>query len=194
MNNEVKEKQKEFTFIFINGGWWLKISTVAELADYLSETDSRWENALNNLLNSKEFTKFGNEHAGALATSIGLFGVNHGINGIDATLVFKEQIVNDQLNELKSGNTLAINKMGGYWVLKPEEVNGENKAYSQWCRKREMVFPNFTKRELKIKKFPLGNHWYAYLGDVQLRDNDKVKWNTYEDAYEYAKQFISDDK
>ena len=194
MNNEVKEKQKEFTFIFINGGWWLKISTVAELADYLSETDSRWENALNNLLNSKEFTKFGNEHAGALATSIGLFGVNHGINGIDATLVFKEQIVNDQLNELKSGNTLAINKMGGYWVLKPEEVNGENKAYSQWCRKREMVFPNFTKRELKIKKFPLGNHWHAYLGDVQLRDNDKVKWNTYEDAYEYAKQFISDDK
>ena len=194
MNNEVKEKQKEFTFIFINGGWWLKISTVAELADYLSETDSRWENALNNLLNSKEFTKFGNEHAGALATSIGLFGVNQGINGIDATLVFKEQIVNDQLNELKSGNTLAINKMGGYWVLKPEEVNGENKAYSQWCRKKEMVFPNFTKRELKIKKFPLGNHWYAYLGDVQLRDNDKVKWNTYEDAYEYAKQFISDDK
>lgn len=194
MNNEVKEKQKEFTFIFINGGWWLKISTVAELADYLSETDSRWENALNNLLNSKEFTKFGNEHAGALATSIGLFGVNQCINGIDATLVFKEQIVNDQLNELKSGNTLAINKMGGYWVLKPEEVNGENKAYSQWCRKKEMVFPNFTKRELKIKKFPLGNHWYAYLGDVQLRDNDKVKWNTYEDAYEYAKQFISDDK
>ena len=194
MNNEVKEKQKEFTFIFINGGWWLKISTVAELADYLSETDSRWENALNNLLNSKEFTKFGNEHAGALATSIGLFGVNHGINGIDATLVFKEQIVNDQLNELKSGNTLAINKMGGYWVLKPEEVNGENKAYSQWCRKKGIVFPNFTKRELKIKKFPLGNHWYAYLGEIQLRDGDKLKWNTYEEAYEYAKQFISDDK
>ena len=53
MSNEVKDKQKEFTFVFINGGWWLKVSTVAELNDYLVETDSRWENAINNLLNSK---------------------------------------------------------------------------------------------------------------------------------------------
>lgn len=191
---QIKERQKEFTFIFINGGWWLKISTLMELADYISETDSRWENAINNLLNSKEFTRYGDEHAGALATSIGFFGVNNGINGLDAAMLFKEQIINDQINEIKSGNTLVINKIGGYWALTPEEISGDKKKYKQWCRKKELIFPNFSKKELKIKKFPLGNHWYAYLGDVQLRDNDKVKWNTYEEAYEYAQQFIKENK
>lgn len=192
MSNEVKDKQKEFTFVFINGGWWLKVSTVAELNDYLVETDSRWENAINNLLNSKEFTRYGDEHAGALETSIGFFGVNNGINWLEATILFKEQIVNDQLNEIRKGNTVVINKKGGYCVLTPDELSGDNKAYRQWLRKKELIFPNFTRKELKIKKFPLGNHWYAYLGDVQLRDKDIIKWNTYEEAYEYAKQFINE--
>lgn len=194
MVKTVNEDKMEYTFVFLNGGWWLKVSTVKELAAYLTETDSRWENALNNLLNSKEFTKYGNEHAGAIATSIGFFGANNGLNGLDATLAFKEQIIQDQLSEIKNGNIVLINKVGGYWTLKPEEASGDTKVYSQWCRKKELVFPNFTKKELKIKKFPLGNHWYAYLGDIQIRDNDKVKWNTYEEAYEYAKQFIKEDK
>ena len=40
----------------------------------------------------------------------------------------------------------------------------------------------------------MGTHWYAYLGDMQIRDNDKLKWDSYEEAYEYAQQFIKDNK
>lgn len=190
MIEQDKDKSVEYTFIFMNGGWWLKVSTVRELTAYLLETDSRWEKYLNNLLNSKEFTRYGNEHADVVATSIGLFGVNNGLEGVTAANIFRERIVQDQFNEINSGNTIAINSVGGYFVLR----YGKDKKYSQWCKRKELVFPSFKKEELKIKRFPMGNHWYAYLGDMQIRDNDKLKWNSYEEAYEYAKQFIEEDK
>lgn len=38
---------------------------------------------------------------------------------------------NKTKNELMSGNTLVINKRGGYWILKTDEVSGDTKVYSQ---------------------------------------------------------------
>lgn len=32
---------------------------------------------------------------------------------------------------------------------------------------------------LKIDK---GQHYYAYVGDMQVRDGDVLKWNTYDEA------------
>lgn len=173
----------EYTFIFMDGGWWLKIRTVEELASYIMAADSRWENALDNLLNSKEFTRRGTKHADTLATAIGFYGINRGLNGIDATTSLREQLVNNQLDEIRNGRTLLVNKNGGYFALKDEK-------YSQWCRKKELSFPDFDKKDLKIERFPMGKHWYAYLGNMQIRDNDKSKFNSYEEAYEYAQQFI----
>lgn len=191
---QVNENNIEYTFIFMNGGWWLKISTIKELTDYLIATDSRWEQALNNLLNSKEFTKHGMEHAGAIATAIGFYGTNRNLNGVDATLLLREQLVDDQLNEIRNGNTVVINRNGGYFILRDKDLSGDTKKYSQWCKKKELIFPDFKKNELKIERFPMGTHWYAYLGDMQIRDNDRLKWDSYEEAYEYAQQFIKDNK
>ena len=33
---------------------------------------------------------------------------------------------------------------------------------------------------LKIDK---GQHYYAYVGDMQVRGGDVLKWNTYDEAY-----------
>lgn len=182
-SNDIKN---EFTFIFMNDGWWLKVSTVEELKQYLLETESNWEGILDNLLNSKEFIRYGNEHDGEIATSIGFFG----LNGIDATILFRERIISDQLNEIKNGNTIVINSVGGYFILNDKGLNGDTKKYSQWCKRKELKFPDFSKENLKIERFPLGNHWYIYLDGVQLRDKDKIKWNSYEEAYNYASKFI----
>lgn len=170
----------------MNGGWWLKVSTVEELKQYLLEAESNWEGILDNLLNSKEFIRYGNEHDGEIATSIGFFG----LNGIDATILFRERIISDQLNEIKNGNTIVINSVGGYFILNDKGLNGDTKKYSQWCKRKELKFPDFSKENLKIERFPLGNHWYIYLDGVQLRDKDKIKWNSYEEAYNYASKFI----
>ena len=58
--------------------------------------------------------------------------------------------------------------------------------YTQFCRRNELVFPNFTEDDIKIRQFDGGRHYYAYLGDMQLRDGENLKWNSYEQAYNVA--------
>ena len=33
-------------------------------------------------------------------------------------------------------------------------------------------------------------HWYAYLGDVQLKNGDVEKWDTRNEAYEFARSLV----
>lgn len=59
--------------------------------------------------------------------------------------------------------------------------------FTQFYRREELVFPNFTEDDIHIKQYgEKGIHWYAYIGDMQLHYGDKRKWNTYEAAKEYA--------
>lgn len=182
---ENTEKEIEYLFVFKNGGWWLKISSINELFDYHEKTDVRWESAFSNLIHSKEFFRDGNEHCNALALAIGMYGSRNKINALDATVAIKSQVLSTQLDLLLKGYDIYINSSGGYHMEK-------GKNYKQWYRKKKLIFPNFKKDELKIKKFPMGTHWYAYIGDMQLRDGDTVKWDKYEDAYNYAQQFMKE--
>ena len=59
-----------------------------------------------------------------------------------------------------------------------------------FVRRKELVFPNFKRDEIRIKKFPNGEHYYAYIDDMQVRDGDTLKWNTYEEAYNQALSMI----
>ena len=37
----------------------------------------------------------------------------------------------------------------------------------------------------------MGNHYYAYIDDVQVRDGDKLKWDSYDEAYSYASSLVN---
>ena len=54
---------------------------------------------------------------------------------------------------------------------------------SQFCRRKSLVFPDFKKSDIRIQKYDCGSHYYAFVGDMQVRDGDRLKWNTYEEAY-----------
>lgn len=172
----------EYTFVFIEGCWYLKISTLEELMDYVKMTDSHWEKVLSNLVNSKEFVQGGERHAGPVESSIGLYGSNNGLSAIEAVDSFRQQVIREQVNEINNGNIIVVNKNGGYFMLDKDKQG----VYSQWCKRDRIEFPEFKRKDIRIKKFPLGNHWYAYVGDIQIKDGDKIKWNSYEEAYEYV--------
>ena len=179
----------EYTFVFIDSCWYLKISTLEELREYTKTTDKHWEETLSNLINSKEFTRYGNRHAGPVETSIGLYGSNKGLSAFEAVDSFRQQVINEQIKEINKGNILVVNKNGGYFILDKDK----QEMYKQWCKRDNIEFPEFKEQDIRIKRFPLGNHWYAYIGDTQIRDGDKLKWNSYEEAYEYASQFVNKD-
>ena len=61
---------------------------------------------------------------------------------------------------------------------------------AQFCWRKQLVFPDFKKEDIRVRKFNGGQHWYAYIGDMQVRDGDRLKWNTQEAARAAAEALV----
>ena len=175
----------EYLFVFKNGCWWLKITEPAQLFDYYEKTDSKWSAEFYNLITSKEFGT-GEKHADKLAYAIGQYGANRGLNPIQATQDFRAKVLGNQLDALLEYGEIYINRNGGYHF----KHNVED-VYKHWVRRKEFVYPDFKKDDIRISQFPGGEHWYAYIGDMQIKDGGVQKWDTYEEAYEKASKLIT---
>jgi hypothetical protein len=175
---------KEYIFVWKYGGWWLKINTPEQLFDYYENTEGKWTQTFSRLINSKEFGT-GTEHADNLSFAIGTYGINRNYNPIQATIGFRYEMMRNQLKYLLESGEIYINKNGGY------HCKSKEKEYSQFIRRTEFVFPDFKENEIKVERFPGGNHFYAYIGDMQVRDGDTLKWDTYEEALNKAKEYIN---
>ncbi len=179
-------KVEEYLFVYKNGGWWLRINEPKQLFDYYEKTDSRWSDGFYNLITSKEFGN-GENHANSLAYAIGTYGANRKLNAIEATQSFRVAVLSNQLDVLLKYHEIYINRNGGY-----HPNTSGRKDYSQFVRRKRLIFPEYKESDIRIKQFTGGEHWYAYIGDLQIKDGDIIKWNTYEEAYRKAKELISE--
>ena len=175
----------EYIFVFKNGCWWLKIDTTAKLFDYFEKVDSKWAEGFWSLINSKEFNKFGQRHADELAIAMGMYGSNRNMTNFDAAMNFRHDVLINMYTAVIEHGEIYVGSRGGYHFKTP------NDSYEQFCRRKEFVFPDFKENDIRVKQFPMGTHWYAYVGSVELRDGDRVKWDTRDEAYNFAKRYIS---
>lgn len=173
----------DYLFIFKNGGWWLKIQDVEQLLDYHKQANKKWNKAITTLIHSKEFSKNGNCHVDNLGYAIGLYGSNRKLDALSSIVFFRQQIVNDQINCIFKYGSIYVNEVGGYHYEDTEE------NHDGYIKKKECIFPDYSQEDIKIERFTGGTHFYAYVGEVQVKNGDKIKWNTYEEAMEEAKRF-----
>ena len=87
----------------------------------------------------------------------------------------------NQLRTIKEYGAVFINSVGGHTF---------SLEYTQFCRRKNLVFPNFKRSDIRIKKYEGGCHYYAFVGDMQVRDGDNLKWNTFEAAYRKAEELV----
>ena len=175
----------EYLFVYINGAWCLKINELDQLFDYYEKTDSKWSAEFYNLITSKEFGS-GDKHATTLAYAIGQYGANRKLNPIQATQDFRATVMKNQLDALLEYGEIYINRNGGYFFK-----TSEKKEYTQFVRRKELIFPEYRCEDIRIKQFTGGEHWYAYIGDLQIKDGDIVKWDTYEEAFKKATTLVT---
>lgn len=176
----------KYRFIYKNDGWWLKVSTVEELYDYHNNVESsRMAKGFENYLCSTDFFETGNKSANSLGYLIGL-RTNKSTckSAIDITCDIQYEKYKSQLEYLVKGYNIYINRYGGWHFGKND--------FNQWVDRNKIIFPNFTKDKIKIEKFSGGNHFYVYIDDMQVRDGDTLKWNTYEEAYNHAIKYINE--
>ena len=70
------------------------------------------------------------------------------------------------------------------------EVYTKNSVITQYLRRDKLVYPNFKRHDIRITKFPMGEHYYAHIGDLELKNGDQIKWNSYQEAFEFASKYI----
>lgn len=175
----------DYVFVFKDDGWWLKINSAEQLFNYHDKTESVWSSEFYNLITSKEYGS-GMNHATPIAATIGLYGANRKMTPIEATMDFRGTVIGNQLDALLKYGEIYINRKGGYHF----KYEGD-KLYTQFIRRKELIFPDFKKDEIRVKQFPGGEHFYAYIDDLEVRDGDIIKWNTYEEAYNMALSILN---
>ena len=176
----------KYRFIFKNGGWWLKISSVEELTEYDKKTALRNPIARGflNSIHTEIFHTKGIEPTTA-GDLIKLRAENSDMSLFQSACSFTIQSDSAKITQLMKGYSLYFNRDGGWHYGKND--------YTQWCDRDKLIWPDFKIDQIKIEKFPNGEHFYAYIDSMQVRDGDTLKWNTYEEAYNQALQYVTDD-
>ena len=180
-----------------NGGWWLKLDSVDKLIDYHKKTGNRYAGAFDlfmrlynkagsvnrvmdvvmempigeriELMTSRDFKYM--QAAILQAQKVDQANIFDGFRFLNMEIGMKE------LGDIREYGACFINPVGGSTF---------GIEYKQFVRRKELVFPDFKREDIRIKQFKDGTHWYAYIGDMQVRDGDTLKWNTREEAYNRA--------
>jgi hypothetical protein len=58
---------------------------------------------------------------------------------------------------------------------------------------KRFLWPNWQADDIRTEQWTEGYHWYAYVGDVQVKEGDTVKWASEEEARAAAFRYIGID-
>ena len=96
-----------------------------------------------------------------------------------------DEVTKNQLDCLEKYGAIYINKLGGYCFGIHD--------FDDICIKEELYFPSDdNKPKIKIKKWPGGSHYYAYINGREVKDEfGNIKWNTEKKANEVVLEYLN---
>lgn len=186
----------EYLFIFDkeSEGWWLKIDSVEELANYHAKVSSNpFAGAMEmylkqghpydilDKLDIKERIEMQMNPDFKRLQMMVMQAEKNNSTILDGVILSRLEIGEGQLRTLNEFGSIFINCVGGYTF---------GLEFDQFVRRREFVFPNFKESDIRIKRFEGGQHFYAYIGDMQVRAGENLKWDSHNEAYEAAVALI----
>lgn len=168
---------------FWNGyAWWLKITDVHQLAEYLDRTDSDRFGGTMMGVAYRHMDKKDTDYENSLQQALDVLYRNSGQDLLTTTGQFRVDAHRSYFRNLTEKGFVNINKLGGCNACNwPEQIK---------ITRDELIFPSFTRKDVVIKTWQNTErqipgyedkyryHYYAYLGNVQLTDGDKTKWDS----------------
>lgn len=188
---------KPWIFIFAEDresrGWWLKITDPDQLLEYHKTTDGgKWEEPIRgyadgdlrpeNMSSEERIRKMiSGDRSFLLAQAAVMMAQKCEGTFFDGIRGLRMEAARAEMRCIREDGAVFLNPAGGHTF-------GLN--YSVFVRRPAPVFPSFGREDIRIRKFPGGAHFYAYVGDTQIRKGDVTKWNTYEAAREAAEEIV----
>lgn len=175
--------------INISYDWLLVIESVDELNNYHNQSmkgkiSLAWDNLLD-VQNKK--AHINND----LAKIINLkAAVSESEGTKDSIITLTEKALNDiysaKYNALIDTGKIYVNNNGGFFSHnKYLEVLDE-----LIIDEKNLIFPEYTEKDIRVKQWDGGKHYYAYVGDFRVERDGKNKWDSFNEAYKHAKSFI----
>lgn len=179
---------------FHNGyTWWLRIETLEQLIKYCEQVDEhRFGGAMMTVAyhrmdgNKKPYN---NKHDGFAADLDTLNGIM-AEDLLTTTAKLRLMAHETYLKNFMRFGFVNINKFGG--------CNSCDWPMNIVINKNDLIFPLYSRKDVTIKTFQIAEakvgvyrpyyqyHWYAYIGDVQLKNGDIEKWNTRDEAEKFV--------
>lgn len=176
-----------YTFVYEepNNGWWLMIDSVDKLADYFKKIEGMYAECFNEYLHKfQEYDKNGDYTIfSQRLQAIVFFAMQRKLTILDAIVQFKLRMFHQMSNDIRNDGYIVINKAGGYH-------SGPIK-YSQFIHRKTFTWPDFKTSDIRITQFPGGTHYYVHIGDMELHEDDSIKWDTKEEAHAAAMRYIN---
>lgn len=188
--------ENQWLFVFCNkntglAGWWLKLTSQEELEAYLDITNSRYGRAFQNYLKDSFYgASVGHgpyiQEAGLTLTAY-LRGVNQHKSFIESLTGLAGESAQNMLDAIHEYGAIYVNRSGGWnWDPGPHE-NGD------FSRSDKLVWPDFTKSDIRISQFPGGRHFYAHIGNTQVTWNGRRRFESRKDAEAAAAAYITEE-
>ena len=188
---------EEYLFVY-DGGWLLKLTTAEQIIDYFKKTDSRYEGALEMYMRWKQE---GKDYEDAimelpLTERINLMQ-NRDFKYLQCAIIQARKIGGTIFDGFRSLNMemgaayLETIREHGTVYINPAGGKTFDVEYTQFCRRKEIIFPEYRREDIRVKQFKGGQHWYAYIGDTQVRCGEQLKWNTHDAAFEAAAALVN---
>lgn len=207
-----ERKPVKFTFVYAKSpreacGWWLKISNMAELEAYIMKTHAnpRIENAFDMYkemhdkgqesrpgksvrevleeLPQEERMRLMLQSPSAWNTMYGAIMEAERIGGtiLDGFRCMNMEIGRTYIRHVREDGVCFINRNGGCNAII---------EYDDWCTRDDLVWPDFTESDIRVKQFPGGEHWYAYVGSMEVHNGDTLRFGSKREAENAAMEII----
>ena len=165
---------KKWKFCKYDGYWYLCISSLEQLFEYNDRTNSKYGLALVKGDSEDKYLSYAKQIAESNDLSL-----------LDGMVELQSKIFQTKLKYIMQNKELWINEVGGFnFGYIPEKTVFMN----------NIVFPHYTKNDIKISQWggdAKGSHYYAKVGEIEVKDGDTMKWNTWQEAYNEALKYIT---
>lgn len=187
-------ENKKWKFFHNGDCWWLRITDPEQLALYCDLTDGgRFGESMMQVVEHRMNGVEG--HYSGIAGEIDTLSRTLGTNLLETT----HRMVSDEhytyFKTLNDFGFVNINRNGG--------CNGRDWKTEIVKTADNLIFPVTSIKDITIKTWEMEDkkryihrpsnykyHWYAYIGDVQIKDGEKQKWDTREECEEFVRKYF----
>ncbi len=175
--------EKKYVFLFNGKGWMLKIDSLDDLNDYMRMIwDIRREDLFWDIKRIRE-KQHPSSDMGNLCSI--LASIKSGDEYVEFCRI--RELQHKQMTDMiLKGETLYVNASGGYTI----HMNKTEARYES----EKLMWPVFKEDDIRVKTWPGGTHFYAYIGPVQVKQDGELKWDTEEEARQAAMAYVSKKK